>query len=230
MQIRKKFFPVPAILSAMLILAALTAGQASAQPILVLDKQNYDILEPIEATFSNGPGNPTDWVGLYKPGDTPGPIPSTLWLYVNGTQTADVGLTDSYVTFDPGLTEAGDWWAGFFANDGYELLDSLTFTVGGGSGLRGDAPAVMPETFSLGNYPNPFNPETTIAFDLPRDEEVTLKVVDIRGEVKATLVQGAMPRGKHTIRFNGEGLASGVYHAVLQSGGRTFSRSMLLLK
>jgi hypothetical protein len=232
MKIGKRLFAVATALSVMLLSVFLTVEQASAQPLLVLDKQNYDVLEPIEAAFSNGPGNPTDWVGIYKPGEVPGNGTdySTLWLYVNGTQTADVGLTDSYVTFDPGLAEAGDWWAGFFANDGYELLDSLAFTVGGGSGLRGDEPAALPGTFSLGNYPNPFNSETTISFNLPRDEEVCLKVIDIRGEVKAVLVQGAMSRGKHTIRFSAEGLASGVYYYMLQTGPRMISHNMLLLK
>jgi hypothetical protein len=232
MKIGKMLFSVRTVLSAVLVLASLTVGQASAQPLLVLDKKNYEVLEPIEATFSNGPGNATDWVGIYRPGQVPGNGTdySTLWLYVNGTQTADVGLTDSYVTFDPGLAEAGDWWAGFFANDGYELLDSLAFTVGGGSGLRPDETAAMPATFSLGNYPNPFNSETTISFNLPRDEQVTLKVIDVRGEVRATLVQGAMSRGKHAIRFNAEGLASGVYYYMLQTGSRMVTHNMLLLK
>jgi PKD repeat protein/endonuclease/exonuclease/phosphatase family metal-dependent hydrolase len=204
--------------------------RTTTQARLVLDKQVYAIGEPIEATFSNGPGNPTDWVGIYKPGDTPGPVPSTLWLYVNGTQTANEALENGWVTFDPGLSEAGSWWAGFFANDGYELLDSLSFTVGDPSGIKEDASAGMPETLSLYNYPNPFNSGTTIAFTLPEDGEVSLKIIDILGEVKATPVHVRMSKGKHAIRFKGEGLASGIYHYTLRSGRRAISHSMLLLK
>jgi hypothetical protein len=227
----KPYFILP-VLFALLLAGSFRVGQATAQPKLVLDKLVYAVLEPIDATFSGGPGNPTDWVGIYRPGQVPGNGVdfSTLWLYVNGTQTADVGLTDAWVTFDPGLSEAGAWWAGFFANDGYELLDSLAFTVIDGSGIEEDASSRMPETLSLGNYPNPFNSETTIAFTLPGDGEVTLKVLDIRGGVKATLVRGAMTGGRHAVRFNGDGLASGVYFYALESGRRVITRSMLFLK
>jgi hypothetical protein len=230
MQPGKKTRFVLTMLFALLLFSMLGVQHLTAQPKLVLDKQVYAILEPIEATYSNGPGNATDWVGIYKPGDTPGPIPSTLWLYVNGTQTANEAMENGWVTFDPGLTDAGSWWAGFFANDGYELLDSLSFTVGDASGVQGDASAGMPETFFLNNYPNPFNSGTTIAFALPEDGEVTLKIINIRGEVKAIPVHGRMSKGKHAVRFDGEDLASGVYFYRLQSGRRLITRSMMLLK
>ena len=206
--------------------------RSASQARLVLDKQVYAVGEPIEATFSNGPGNPTDWVGIYRPGQVPGNGVdySTLWLYVNGSQSANEALENGWVTFDPGLSEAGAWWAGFFANDGYELLDSLAFTVNAGTGVGGRAQAGRPETLSLNNYPNPFNSETAISFTLPQDGEATLKIVDVRGEVKATLVHGAMSGGRHTIRFDGEGLASGVYLVLLQAGQRVATRSMLLMK
>jgi PKD repeat protein len=206
--------------------------QAAAPARLELDKKVYGIGEAIEATFSNGPGNPTDWVGIYRPGQVPGNGSdySTLWLYVNGSRTASDALENGWVTFDPGLTEAGSWWAGFFANDGYALLDSLSFTVIDPSGIRGDVSAVMPETLSLNNYPNPFNSGTTIVFTLPRKEDVTLKIFDIRGKTLATLVQRKMSRGKHTMRFNGDDLASGVYFYMLQSGREVITNRMLLLK
>ncbi len=229
--LKKPYFILP-VLFALLLAGSFRVGQATAQPKLVLDKQVYAVLEPIDATFSGGPGNPTDWVGIYRPGQVPGNGVdfSTLWLYVNGTQTADVGLTDAWVTFDPGLSEAGAWWAGFFANDGYELLDSLAFTVIEGSGIGEDASSRMPETLSLNNYPNPFNPGTTIAITLPKEDEVTLKIYDIRGKTVATLVQGRMPQGKHTVRFDGKDMAGGVYFSVLESGRQVITRRMLLLK
>jgi len=232
MQFGKRVGSILTVLSTFLLLAWFGVEITYAQPHLSLDKQVYEILEPIEATFSNGPGNPTDWVGIYKPGQVPGNGVdySTLWLYVNGTQTADVGLSDAWVTFDPGLSEAGDWWAGFFANDVYELLDSLAFKVTSGSGVGEEASAEMPESLSLNNYPNPFNPGTTITFNLPGAGEVTLKIIDIRGEVKATLVRGTVSRGRHTIRFNGESLASGVYFILLQTGQRVATHRMLLMK
>jgi len=199
---------------------------------LELDKKAYEIGEAIEATFSNGPGNSTDWVGIYRPGEVPGNGTdySTLWLYVNGSQTAGDALDNGWVTFDPGLTEAGSWWAGFFANDGYALLDSLSFTLVDPSGIREDASSRMPETLSLNNYPNPFNSETTIVFTLPREEEVTLKIHDLRGKTVAIPVQRKMPQGKYTVRFSGDDLASGLYCSMLQSGREVVIKKMLLLR
>jgi hypothetical protein len=226
----KKLCFVPAVLIALLVTSSFTVAHADDQPLLELDKKVYEIEEPITATFLNGPGNPTDWIGIYKPGDTPGPIPSTLWLYVNGYMTAGDSYYEGSVTFDPGLTEAGSWWAGFFANDVYELLDSLSFTVVDQSGVKEDASAMMPETLSLDNYPNPFNSGTTIAFTVPREEDVTLKIHDIRGETLATLVQRKMPQGKYSVQFHGDDLASGVYFYILKSGMRVVTKRMLLLK
>jgi len=232
MKSNKKLYFILTTLFALLLTAFLGVEQAAAQPLLVLDKSVYNIGEAIEATFSNGPANATDWVGIYRPGQVPGNGTdfSTLWLYVGGTQTATDALDNGWVVFDPGLTEAGSWWAGFFANDGYALLDSLSFTVVDPSGIREDASAGMPETLSLNNYPNPFNSETTIVFTLPREEEVTLKIHDLRGKTVAIPVQRKMPQGKYTVRFSGDDLASGLYCSMLQSGREVVIKKMLLLR
>jgi hypothetical protein len=69
-----------------------------------------------------------------------------------------------------------------------------------------------PSDFRLSpNFPNPFNPSTTIIFYVPRDERVTLKVFDVAGREVETLVEGAVPAGEHRLDWNATGLASGVY-------------------
>ena len=50
--------------------------------------------EEIIVTFSEGPGNPKDWVGLYKQDMVAGDVDSLAWFYVNGTTTSGDGLTD----------------------------------------------------------------------------------------------------------------------------------------
>jgi PKD repeat protein len=202
--------------------------QATVPAQLVLNKKVYSLFEPITATFSDGPGNPTDWVGIYRPGDTPGAVWSTLWYYVNGSQTAGEGLTDGSVTFADGLMDIGTWWAGFFINDGYALLDSLTFDVVESTGVKDGV--TIPKTLSLSNYPNPFNPETKIVFNLPKEEDVFLDIYDTRGATIATLVHGKMSKGEHTVAFNGNDLASGVYFYRLQVGGQVLNKKMLLLR
>jgi hypothetical protein len=99
------------------------------QPMVSIDKEVYDVGESITASFINGPNNPTDWIGIYKAGDIPGAIPSTLWFYVNGTQSPTVGISDGSVIFAEGLSDQGTYWAGFFENDGYTMLDSTGFVV-----------------------------------------------------------------------------------------------------
>lgn len=81
------------------------------------------------------------------------------------------------------------------------------------------------------NYPNPFNPETTLQFDLARDANVTLKVFDVMGRDVATLVDRAnLSAGVHSVPFDGSGLASGVYFARLSVEGLEMTRKMALLK
>jgi hypothetical protein len=68
------------------------------------------------------------------------------------------------------------------------------------------------------NYPNPFNPETTISYALPASEVVTLKIYDLLGKEIRTLVHEQQTAGLHTVCFNADGLASGVYFYKLQAG------------
>jgi hypothetical protein len=79
-------------------------------------------------------------------------------------------------------------------------------------------------------YPNPFNPITTIAFDLPVESEVSLIVYDINGREVASLVTGHLSFGQQQIEWNAEGLPSGVYFARLTAGNLTQTQKLLLLK
>jgi hypothetical protein len=80
------------------------------------------------------------------------------------------------------------------------------------------------------NYPNPFNPETRISFDLPQSGQTQLQIFDINGRTVATLLSGIIESGHHELAFNGTTLPSGVYFYHLQSGDYSTTRKMLLLK
>ena len=98
---------------------------------IVTNKINFGKGEPINVNFCNGPGNAKDWIGIFKSTDTPGVQPATLWLYVNGTQSAATGLKTGNITFPTGLLTAGTYKAGFFANDGFtRICNDVSFTVG----------------------------------------------------------------------------------------------------
>lgn len=109
------------------IVGVLAAGAA---PAVVTDHNAYHIGEPIAASFSGGPGNRLDWVGVYPEGIVPsGNPPSTVWKYVDNTQGGATGFSEGTVTFPGGLNFAGPWTAFFLLNDGYDILAQTTFNV-----------------------------------------------------------------------------------------------------
>ena len=97
----------------------------------------------------------------------------------------------------------------------------------------------IPKIFNLyQNFPNPFNPSTTIKYAIPPVEDansassanVQLKVFDILGNEVATLVNEEKPVGTYSIRWNAENLPSGIYFCRLQVGSYTAMKKMMLLK
>ena len=96
--------------------------------------------------------------------------------------------------------------------------------------------SLPPKTFELyGNYPNPFNPSTTIYFQLPCESKVSLNVYDITGRKIDTLINGIMQSGYHDVQFNPNGISSGVYFYRLTAdaganGNYSETRKMIMLK
>ncbi len=96
---------------------------------------------------------------------------------------------------------------------------------------------LLPQTFELmQNFPNPFNPETSIRFNLPTAATVNLEIFDLLGRKVATLIDNEQRApGFYIGAWNGRdkaglAVASGVYIYRLQASGKTFSRKMILLK
>lgn len=98
--------------------------------------------------------------------------------------------------------------------------------------------ATMPTSFGLSqNYPNPFNPETSIAYQLPKDAHVSLQIYNLTGQVVATLANGKKSAGHHNALWNGRDevgrqLPSGVYfyRLLVNKGEWAQVRKMTLLK
>ena len=80
------------------------------------------------------------------------------------------------------------------------------------------------------NYPNPFNPTTVIAFHLPIEQKVSLRVYDLLGREIRVLADGMLSAGDHFSQFDGSGLASGVYVYRIVAGTHVESRKMQLMK
>ena len=80
------------------------------------------------------------------------------------------------------------------------------------------------------NYPNPFNPGTTIEFSLPHSCYVTLTLYNTLGEKVATLIDENRSAGRYSVKWNPEGLATGIYFYRLQAGSFVQSKKLVVLK
>jgi len=85
-------------------------------------------------------------------------------------------------------------------------------------------------TALLGNYPNPFNPSTTISYELSTVSNVSLIVYDVLGRNVATLVDGIQQSGYHQVNFNGSNMASGLYYYRLIAGSFSDVKRLMLVK
>ncbi len=96
---------------------------------------------------------------------------------------------------------------------------------------KDDEIASLPADYRLfANYPNPFNPETLICYQLPVATKVTLRVFDLTGRQVKTLVDAHQQAGLHEVKFNGRDLASGVYFYALETKGFKEMKKMILLR
>jgi hypothetical protein len=128
-----------------------------------------------------------------------------------------------------GITEGilNNWWLYFLDYDAAISLAAGTPPLG----VRGGAASAPGGTYRLGqNFPNPFNPETTITFTLPSRTAVSLAVYDILGRRIATLVEGSLPAGLHAAVWDGNACASGVYFYRLLAPGFAQTKKMLMLR
>jgi hypothetical protein len=91
--------------------------------------------------------------------------------------------------------------------------------------------AVVPTSFQLAqNYPNPFNPTTTINYIIPEPGKVTVDIFNVTGQKVASLVNGQMSAGSHSVVWNAEKCSAGVYFYTVKAGNHTKTMKMTLLK
>ncbi len=88
----------------------------------------------------------------------------------------------------------------------------------------------VPTEYATANFPNPFNPTTTINYQLPENGFVTIKVYDMLGKEIATLVNGNRTAGYYNVTFDASRLTSGIYIYTINAGKFIQSKKMLLMK
>ena len=140
-----------------------------------------------------------------------------------GWATVNSGLLDSNVCC-LALASDGRLYAGTASGQVFR-------SVGSTNSAREPSAGQIAE-FVLGqNFPNPFNPSTTIRYGVPRASRIRVVVFDVLGRPVATLIDGWEQPGYHDIRFDATGLASGVYfYRLLADGVFTPARKILLLR
>ena len=184
--------------------------------------------------------------GWVVAGHTPG-FPAIPGGLVGARGTTDFWLSSGVVFYTP---DAGSTWTSA-APHGLEkragLIDMVTigsevsaWATGIGDTVYhyhrivtdvAQTPRTAPRGFSLSqNFPNPFNPATTIGYQILQVGLVRLVVYDVLGREVATLVNGVQTAGGHTVEWNAEGVSSGFYICRLDAKGRTVTRKMLLLR
>jgi len=123
------------------------------------------------------------------------------------------------VAWEDGRNGNGDIYAQNLNSDG---------TLGPGGEVV--EPLAAPSILTLRNYPNPFNPATTIEFTLTASQPVRLEVFDLRGRLVEVLAKGECSAGTHHIPFNGSECASGVYFYSLSTDTGTQVGRMMLMR
>lgn len=203
---------------------------------------NYDNGRPVYVSFSFGStvGDPVRVIWTDNSNSAVTQYKIYRRAYINGSYTSItlVGTVSNGVGYfdDPDylLTnwQQGTWLeysveayystAGTWSDGGWERIYGQLYKQNEKTEL-----VEIPADYSIKNYPNPFNPTTTINYQLPKDGMVTIKVYDVLGKEVATLVNEHKSAGYYKADFDASKLTSGVYICSIQASG--FSKSIKLL-
>lgn len=149
----------------------------------------------------------------------------------NGAKIAELGLADgSYTYRDANLVNGRRYEYSIVA---VELGERNVLSYNGESvwaGVPSSEPTTITDYVLHQCYPNPFNPTTTITFDLVENGFVNLKVYNLVGQEVAQIVDRMMDVGRYTVTFDGSNLPSGVYVYRLEVNDFSSTRKMMLMK
>jgi hypothetical protein len=157
-------------------------------------------------------------------------------IYRNSAQIATVSPSvTTYTDEEIGLNSGGTQYSYTVKADssGYLSVACDPVTVTGNLLSKNSFASVnIPKLHKLlGNYPNPFNPETNIVFDLAEENKVTLKIYNIQGQEVAVLLNSELkPAGRHSVKFFSGKFPGGIYFYKIYAGKFKQTRKMSLVK
>jgi hypothetical protein len=127
----------------------------------------------------------------------------------------------------------GDGYPEFIISSFFQFDQSRAFVTiftTGNVSVPDDRQIPVEYDFNLTSYPNPFNAATTISFYLPVSSNVRLEIYNLIGQKIATLVEGWIDAGNHSIQWEAAGYSSGIYFYKLTAGDRVITKRMTLLR
>ncbi len=169
---------------------------------------------------------PVDGATKYKLQVSIAPQFADRYIVVN----VDTITTTFFVT--PQLQEQkSHYWKVFSLTDEYEgpSSDFSRFVTGALTAIKSED--FLPKEFELlQNYPNPFNPSTVISFTIPKATQVSLEILNVRGEKVEDLINEELNAGKYEFKYDASKLSSGLYFYKITAGLYSATKKMLLLK
>jgi hypothetical protein len=194
--------------------------------LTILDDAGASVgtVSPLDGTTQTSTNGDRDYVKQTSSGSAPGTPDQQTWQFQWVAPTIDTGEVVLYVAGNAannnGSSSGDHIYATAFAFGEEEIVGV------------GDVPLAAR---LLPNYPNPFNPLTTIAFELPSDQAVRLTIYGVDGRRITTLVDGVRPAGLNEVRWDGTdrtggAVPSGTYLYRLESGSTVTARRMVLVR
>lgn len=133
------------------------------------------------------------------------------------------------VTFSP--TQVALYLDSVIIESNYESIFARVAGRGYVLGVQGDTHLGIPKSFALESmYPNPFNEATVLWYDVPVQKKVEVVIYDVLGRKAATLVNGEVEAGYHSVLWDAAGMPSGIYFVRMEAGEFQQVRKVVLLK
>ncbi len=187
--------------------------------------ENLMLMPPV-AYFSADPTSGIVPLTVQFTDSSTGTIADWLWDFGDDSTSTEQNPTHTYNvadTFTVSLTVSGPGGSNTLIRENYIIVTDPA--------LIQELSDVLPTEFKLyNNYPNPFNPSTTIRFSIPEESFVTLKVFNSLGEEITTLINENIIAGNYEVEFDAADLPSDIYFFRLQAGSFVETKKMVLMK